>query len=83
MFRRLWDVLNKYKSELVVSSSTVGQWSAGPSSNQGVGGSIPALVDVSLSKTLNPEVLPVSVSTVFDCNRIVSRFGQKCQLHVM
>jgi len=30
-------------------------------SNQGVGGSIPALVDVSLSKTLNPEMLPVAV----------------------
>jgi len=28
--------------------------------DQGVGGSIPALVDVSLSKTLNPELLPVA-----------------------
>jgi len=43
--------------------------------NQGVGGSIPALVDVSLSKTLNPELLPVAVSTVYECNMIVSRFG--------
>jgi len=39
---------------------TVGQRSAGPSLNQGVGGSIPALVDVSLSKTLDPELLPVA-----------------------
>jgi len=42
---------------------------------QGVGGSIPTLVDVSLSKTLNPELLPVAASTVYECNRIVSRFG--------
>jgi len=42
----------------------VGLSGAGPSSNQGVGGSIPALVDVSLSKTLNPEMLLVAVSTV-------------------
>jgi len=40
----------------------VGQCVAGPSFNQGVGGSIPALVDVSLSKTLNPEWLPVAAS---------------------
>jgi len=39
---------------------TVGQWLAGPSFNQGVGGAIPALVDLSLSKTLNPELLPVA-----------------------
>jgi len=39
---------------------TVGQRSAGPSFIQGVGGSIPALVDVSLSKTLHPECLPVA-----------------------
>jgi len=38
---------------------TVGQRSAGTSFNQGVGGSIPARVDVSLSKTLSPEWLPV------------------------
>jgi len=38
-------------------------WRAGPSSNQGVGGSIPALVDVPWSKTLNPELLPVAAST--------------------
>jgi len=44
---------------------TMGQWSADPSFNQGVGGSIPALVDVSLSKTLNPELLPVAASTVY------------------
>jgi len=38
----------------------MGEWVAGPSFNQGVGDSIPALVDVSLSKTLNPELLPVA-----------------------
>jgi len=43
----------------------MGQWLAGPSFNQRVGGSIPALVDVSLSKTLNPELLPVAASTVY------------------
>jgi len=53
----------------------VGQWVAGLSFNQGVGGSIPALVDVSLSKTLNPELLLVPASMVYECNRIVSRFG--------
>jgi len=53
----------------------VGHWLAGPSLNQGVGGLIPALVDVPLSKTLNPELLPVAVSTVYECNIIVSRFG--------
>jgi len=53
---------------------TMGQWVAGPSFNQGVEGSIPALVDVSLSKTLNPELLPVAASTVYECNMIVSRF---------
>jgi len=37
----------------------VGQWLAGPSVNQGVGGSIPALGNVSLRKTLDPELLPV------------------------
>jgi len=36
---------------------------------------MPALVDVSLSKTLNPECLPVAASTVYERNRIVSRFG--------
>jgi len=40
----------------------VGQWSASTSSNQGVGGSIPTLVDVSL-KTLNPKILPAAVSS--------------------
>jgi len=54
---------------------TVGQSVAGLSFNQGVGGSIPSLVDVSLSKTLNPELLPVAASTVYECNRIASRFG--------
>jgi len=53
----------------------MGHWVAGPSFNQGVGGSIPALVDVSLSKTLNPELLRVAASTMYECNRIVSRFG--------
>jgi len=51
--------------------ATVGQWSACPSFDQGVGGSI---VDVSLSKTLNPEVLPVALSPVYECNMILSRF---------
>jgi len=37
---------------------------AGLSFNQGVGGSILALVNVSLSKTLNPELLPVA--TVYE-----------------
>jgi len=45
--------------------ATMGQWLAGPALNQGVGGSIPAPVDVSLSKTLNPELLPVAASTVY------------------
>jgi len=53
----------------------VGQWSAGLSFNQGVGGSIPARVNVSLSKTLNPELLLVAESTVYECNVIVSCFG--------
>jgi len=56
--------------------STMGQWEAGPSFNQGVGGLIPAQMDVSLSKTLNPELLPVAVSPVYECYMIVSRFGQ-------
>jgi len=43
--------------------------------NQGVGGSIPALVEVSLSTALNPECLPVAVSTMYEWNMIVSRFG--------
>jgi len=43
----------------------MGQWLERPSFNQGVGGSIPALVDVSLSKTLNTELLPVAASTVY------------------
>jgi len=51
----------------------VGQWAAGPSFNQGVGGSIPALVDVSLSKTLNPELLPVAAFTVYECKGIVKK----------
>jgi len=45
----------------------LGQWLAGPSFNQGVGGSIPALVDAPLSKTLNPELLPIAVCTVYEC----------------
>jgi len=44
--------LKNYKT-----GSTVGQWWAGLSFNQRVGSSIPALVDVSLRKTLNPELL--------------------------
>jgi len=54
---------------------TVGQRLAGPSFNQGVGGSIPALVEESLSKTLNPERLPVAVSKVYEWNMIASRSG--------
>jgi len=54
----------------------------GPSFNQGVGGSIPALVYVSLSKTLNPELLFVAASTVHECNMIVNCFGLKRQLNV-
>jgi len=50
----------------------MGQWVTSPSFNQGVGGSIPALVDVSLSKKLDPELLPVAA--VNECNRIVSCF---------
>jgi len=46
-----------------ILNMTVGQWLAGLFFNQGVGDSIPALVDV-LSKTLNPEFLPEAVSTV-------------------
>jgi len=50
----------------------VGQWLAGPSFNQGVGGSIPTLVDVSFSKTLNSELLPVArCMSVYECNMIV------------
>jgi len=40
---------------------TVGQWFVGLSFTQGVGSFITALVDVSLSKTLNPALLPVAV----------------------
>jgi len=50
----------------------VGQWSAGPSFNQEVGRSIPALFDVSLSKTLDPELLHVAVSMLYDCHMIIS-----------
>jgi len=63
-------MVNLYKK-----GAAMGQWVAGPSVNQGVGGSIPTLVDVSLSNTLVPEMLPVAASTVYECNRIVSRFG--------
>jgi len=52
------------------AGATVCQWVAGPAFNQGVGGSIPALVDVSLSKALDPESLPVAVSTVCECHVI-------------
>jgi len=38
-----------------------------------VGGSIPALGDVPLSKTLNPELLPVALRC--ECDRIISLFG--------
>jgi len=66
-----------------LGGSTVGQRSAGLFFKQGVGGSIPALVDVSLSKTFNPEGLPVAASTVYECNMTVSPFGWKLQLNEM
>lgn len=53
----------------------VGQWLAGPSFHQRVGGLIPALVGVSLSNTLNTELLPGAVSTMYECNMVLSRFG--------
>jgi len=46
---------------------TLGQWLPGPSVNQEVGGAIPTQVDVSLSKTLNPELL-----LLYGCNMIVT-----------
>jgi len=69
-----------YDTSAVGSFSTVGQWLAGLPLNQGVGGSIPALVDVSLSKTLNPALLCVAVSTVYEWNMNVSCCGYKRQL---
>jgi len=60
---------------ILIVRATMGEWVAVPSFNQGVGDSIPALVDVSLSKTLNPELLPVAASTVYEFNSIVSHFG--------
>jgi len=60
---------------MLQSRAAVGQWLAGLSFNQEVVGSIPTLVDVYLSKTLYPELLLVAVSTVYECNMIVSRFG--------
>jgi len=57
------------------SGASMSRWVAGPSFNHRVGGSIPALVDVSLSKALDPELLPEAVTTVCECNGIVSRFG--------
>jgi len=65
---------NKLVLSFIYFSKLLGQRSAGLSFNQGVGGSIPALVDVSLSKTLNPELLPVAESTVCECNMIVSKY---------
>jgi len=38
------------------------QWLAGPYFNQGVGGSIPALVNVFLSNTLNPELSTLKIA---------------------
>jgi len=63
----------------------VGQWLADLSFIQGVGGSIPALVDVSLSKTLHPELLPLAVTTVYECNMIVKLLCIKAleKLHEM
>jgi len=42
---------------------------------QGVGDSIPALVDVSLRKTLNPECRPVAESMMYKCDMIACRIG--------
>jgi len=44
------DVYVRHSARKTVFSWTVGQWLAGLSFNQGVGGSIPALVDVYLGK---------------------------------
>jgi len=49
--------------------------------NQGVGGSIPARVTVSLSMTLNPEMLPVAVATVRECKSL--RINALAKYHVM
>jgi len=51
-------------------------WLACLSFNQGVAGLIPALVDVSLSKRLHPELLPVAVSTAYECSMIVNRLDK-------
>jgi len=48
--------------------ATVGQCLERLSFNRVVGGSIPALVNVSLSKTLNPQLLSLDVSTVYEYN---------------
>ncbi|TNN45448.1 hypothetical protein EYF80_044353 [Liparis tanakae] len=45
-------------------------WVRGQQVRLSIGGSSPTLVDVSLSKTLHPEVLPVAVSTLYDYLRI-------------
>jgi len=66
--------VHNHISDTIALRATVGQL-AGPSFNQGVGGSIPALVDVFLSKALDPELLPVAVSTVYECNIHVRHFG--------
>jgi len=69
---------NKEKSHLSSSiGQSVGQRSADPSFNQGVGGSIPALVYVSLNKTLNPELLPVSVYKVHECKSLWKKASAK------
>ncbi|TNN22281.1 Plectin [Liparis tanakae] len=51
-------------SSRLIHVLNVGDWVSGASFNQGVGGSITGLVDVSLSKTLKPELLPAAVCTV-------------------
>jgi len=56
-------------------------WLAGLSFNQRIGGSIPALVDVSLSKTLNPDLLPVAELCLRGMN--VRRFGALEQVVIM
>jgi len=68
--RQIFILLICFVSKLELESERL--WLAGPSLNQRVGGSIPALIDVPLSKTLNPECLPVAV---YECNMIISRFG--------
>jgi len=54
--RHDWGVRQTINHEVI---ATVGRWLAAMSFKSGVGSSIPIPVDVSLSKTLNPELLCV------------------------